>query len=155
MGATLPPEHEWTPERFRELYAALTPEQKKAAAERFNSDPRDTAQPEAMAGLLEKIYARKLHKPETADLLLDIMRRCQTGEARIKGILPPDTTVAHKTGSIGGSVNDVGIVTLPADAGHVVMALFVKEGSKPEVSERAIAQIARAVYDYFLFVSQN
>ena len=155
MGATLPPEKDWTPELFRKLYADVTPDQRRIANDRFNHDERDTAQPDAMASLLERIYARKLHKPETADLLLDIMRRCQTGDARIKGMLPPDTIVAHKTGSIGGTVNDVGILTLPGDAGHVVLAMFVKQGSKPEVSERTIAQISRAVYDYFLFTSKN
>jgi beta-lactamase class A len=151
MGATLPPEKAWTPERLSKLSDAVTPEQRKQASDRFNQDPRDTAQPNAMAALLEKIYHRELHKPETADLLLDILYRCQTGEARIKGILPPGTEVGHKTGSIGGTINDVGIVNLPDNAGHVVLALFVKQGSKSEASERAIAQISRAVYDYFLF----
>jgi beta-lactamase class A len=66
-------------------------------------------------------------------------------------MLPPGTEVAHKTGSIGGTINDVGILNLPDNAGHVVLALFVKQGSKSEASERAIAQISRAVYDYFLF----
>jgi beta-lactamase class A len=129
----------------------VTQEQRTAANDRFNQDPRDTAQPAAMAALLEKIYARKLLKPDTGDLLLDIMSRCQTGEARIRGILPPKTAVAHKTGSIGGSINDVGILTLPDDAGHVVLAVFIKQGSKEEVNERTIAQISRAIYDYFLF----
>jgi beta-lactamase class A len=151
IGATLGPENEWTPERFSKLLDAATPEQRKQASERFNQDPRDTSQPNAMAALLEKIYHRQLHKPETAALLLDILYRCQTGEARIKGMLPPGTEVAHKTGSIGGTINDVGILNLPDNAGHVVLALFVKQGSKSEVSERAIAQISRAVYDYFLF----
>ncbi len=155
IGATPPPEKSWTPEMWNKLYQSVPPDQKRAAAEKFNHDDRDTAQPDAMATLLEKIYARKLHKPETADLLLDIMRRCQTGDARIKGMLPPDTIVAHKTGSIGGSINDVGILTLPGNAGHVVLAMFVKEASKPEVSERTIAQISRAVYDYFLFTEMN
>jgi beta-lactamase class A len=151
IGATLPPEQDWTPEVFRSAYAAVTQEQRTAANDRFNQDPRDTAQPAAMAALLEKIYARKLLKPDTGDLLLDIMSRCQTGEARIRGILPPKTAVAHKTGSIGGSINDVGILTLPDDAGHVVLAVFIKQGSKEEVNERTIAQISRAIYDYFLF----
>jgi beta-lactamase class A len=79
------------------------------------------------------------------------MRRCQTGDARIKGMLPPETVVAHKTGSIGGTVNDVGIVTLPGNAGHVVLALFVKQGSQTESSEKVIAQLSRTIYDYFLF----
>ncbi len=154
-GARLPPEREWTPDLWPKLYAAVPDDEKKAAADRFNQDERDTAQPDAMAALLEKICERKLHKPETADLLLDIMRRCQTGDARIKGMLPPGTIVEHKTGSIGGTVNDVGIVTLPGNAGHVVLAAFIKQGSKPELSERTIAQIARAVYDFFLFTSVN
>ena len=151
VGATLPPEKEWSTESFHKAFEAVTPEQQKQAHDRFNHDARDTAQPDAMAALLEKIYHRQLHKPDSAALLLDILYRCQTGEARIKGILPPGTEVAHKTGSIGGTVNDVGIINLPDDAGHVILALFVKEGSKSENSERAIAQISRAVYDYFLF----
>lgn len=155
LGADLPPEKDWTPELFGKLYSAVPPAARAAAEAKFNTDPRDTAQPSAMADLLLKIYSKKLHKPETAELLLDIMRRCQTGDARIKGMLPPETVVAHKTGSIGGTINDVGIVTLPDNAGHVVLALFVKQGTKSETSERAIAQIARAVYDYFLYVRSS
>ncbi len=150
-GAKLPAESTWTPDLWGKLFAGISLADARAAADRFNSDTKDTAQPDAMAALLERIYARKLHQPATADLLLDIMRRCRTGEARIKGILPPGTELAHKTGSIGGTVNDVGIVTLPGDAGHVVLAVFVKQGSVAETSEKTIAQISRAVYDYFLF----
>ncbi|HML15490.1 MAG TPA: class A beta-lactamase [Bryobacteraceae bacterium] len=154
-GATLPPEQDWTPEAFRAANRAVTPEQRAAANDRFNHDPRDTSQPDAMEALLEKIYARNILKPESADLLLDIMSRCQTGAARIKGILPPQTPVAHKTGSLGGAIDDVGIITLPDNAGHVIVALFIKQGSQEEVSERTIAQISRAIYDYFLFTPQG
>jgi len=150
-GLTLPPENQWTPDGWGKLFETVSEDQEKQAHARFNDDPRDTAQPDAMAGLLEKIWHKQLHKPESADLLLDILYRCRTGDARIKGILPPGTGVAHKTGSIGGTVNDVGIVDLPDGAGHVVLALFVKKGTKPEASERAIAQISRALYDYFLY----
>ena len=155
VGATLPPENEWRPDLFDKIFDAVPDDKEKQARERFDQDPRDTSQPVAMAALLEKIYHKQLHKPATADLLLDILYRCRTGDARIKGILPPGTEVAHKTGSIGGTVNDVGIINLPDDAGHVVLALFVKQGTKSEASERAIAQIARAVYDYFLFTKNK
>ena len=65
---------------------------------------------------------------------------------------PAGTIVAHKTGTIGGTTNDVGIITLPDDAGHVVIAAFVKGSSRPvESRERAIAEVSRAVYDFFLF----
>lgn len=155
IGATVPAEKDSTPGGWGKVFDAVPPEQRKQAADRFNQDERDTSQPNAMAGLLEKIYHRELHKPETAALLLDILYRCRTGDARIKGLLPPGTEVAHKTGTIGGTVNDVGIVNLPDDAGHVVLALFVKQGSKEEDSERAIAQISRAIYDYYLFTPQK
>ena len=148
----LPPESEWNPQMFRSLMRAVPGDQRHQAMRRFDSDPRDTAQPDAMRALLEKIYARSLHKPESADLLLDIMRRCQTGDARLKGLLPAGAEVAHKTGTIGMSVDDVGILTLPDNAGHVALAVFVKSSEKEEKDrERAIAEIGRAVFDYFLF----
>jgi beta-lactamase class A len=151
-GYTLPPEREWTPGLFQKLYEATTPESRRAAARKFEADPRDTSTPEAMGMLLERIYRGDLLKPESRALLIDILERCQTGETRLKGILPPKTVVAHKTGSIGGSANDVGIITLPDDAGHIAIAVFVKSSEKGSAErERAIAQIARAVYDFFLY----
>ena len=151
-GYNLPPETEWTPELFKKLYQATTPESRRAAAAKFAADSRDTTTPEAMGVLLERIYRGDLLKRESGALLLDIMERCRTGEARLKGILPAETTVAHKTGTIGGITNDVGIITLPDGAGHIAIAVFVKSLEKDIAErERAIAQIARAVYDYFFF----
>jgi beta-lactamase class A len=80
------------------------------------------------------------------------MRRCRTGEARLRGILPEGTEIAHKTGTIGRTTNDVGIITLPDSAGHVAIAVFVKSSEKDvPARERTIAEIARSVHDFFLF----
>lgn len=118
----------------------------------FNEDPRDTSTPAAMSDLLRMIWDRKLLSEESSALLLDIMYRCKTGEARLKGALPPGTQVAHKTGTIGQTTNDVGVVDLPDGAGHVVVAVYVKESERSvEERERVVAQIARAVHDYFVF----
>lgn len=150
--SNLPPEDQWTPATFRAAFAAVKLEEQKAAAKRFDADPRDTSTPDSMAALLEKIYRKELLKPESADLLLDIMHRCRTGEARLRGLLPQGTRIAHKTGTIGGTTNDVGIITLPDNAGHVAIAVFVKSSEKEGTArERAIAEIARAVHDFFLF----
>ena len=130
----------------------LNDEERKAAAKKFDADIRDTSTPEAMAELLVKIYRKEIMKPASAELLYDIMRRCQTGDVRLKGILPAGTEVAHKTGTIGGTTNDVGIITLPDNAGHVAIAVFIKSSEKEMAQrERVIAEIARAVHDYFLF----
>jgi beta-lactamase class A len=153
LGVTnLPPEDRWSPEVFAAAFSAVKPEDQKAAGKKFDDDPRDTSTPDAMASLLERIYRKNILKPETSDLLLDIMRRCRTGEARLRGLLPEGTEIAHKTGTIGGTANDVGIITLPDNAGHVVVAAFVKSSQKDvPARERAIAEIARAVHDFFLF----
>ena len=153
IGATgLPPEDQWTPDVFTKAFRAVSPIEQRAAGRRFDSDQRDTSTPDGMAALLERIYRKDLLKKESAELLLDIMNRCRTGDARLKGLLPPGTEVAHKTGTIGGSTNDVGIITLPDNAGHVAIAAFVKSSEKDVVArERAIAEVARAVHDFFLF----
>jgi len=79
------------------------------------------------------------------------MARCRTGGKRLKGMLPDSTPIAHKTGTIGGTVNDVGIITLP-DASRIVVVVFVKKSDRPVADrERAIAQVARAIYDFYLF----
>ncbi len=152
VGIELPPRSEWNPAMFGELSQATTPEQRDSAEAVFDSDPRDTATPDGMATLLARLWRGKILSDSSSKLLLDIMRRSTTGANRLKGLLTPDAEVAHKTGTIGGTTNDVGIITLPHDAGHVVTVVFVK-GSELEVPERerAIAHIARAVHDYFVF----
>ena len=144
---------EATPEAWEKAFDAVPADVKKAAAARFDSDPRDTSTPRAMVALLERLYKKDAISRASSELLLDVMLRCRTGAGRLKGYLPPDAPVAHKTGTIGGTTNDVGIVTLPEGAGHVAIAVFVKASDKeiPE-REKVIAQIARSVYDFFLFV---
>ncbi len=142
-----------TPEGWGKALDAVSAERKKAAAARFDADPRDTSTPRAMVALLERVHRKDALSAASSELLLDIMLRCRTGPNRLKGFLPPDTPVAHKTGTIGGITNDVGILALPVGAGHVAVAVFVKSSEKeiPE-REKVIAQVARAVYDFFLFV---
>jgi beta-lactamase class A len=154
VGVTnLPPESELTPRAFNALMRGVSSDAQKAAAEAFYKDRRDTSTPDGMAKLLESVWRGRALSKASTDLLLDIMRRCETGPNRIKGLLTPDIVVRHKTGTLGiGVANDVGIIDLPNGAGHLVLTVFVKESTRSaELQERAIAQIARAAYDYFLF----
>lgn len=141
------------PAEYRTLLEAERDDAATAALNAvFNADPRDTSTPAAMSDLLRMIWNRELLSEESSALLLDIMYRCRTGEARLKGALPPGTQVAHKTGTIGQTTNDVGIVDLPDGAGHVVAVVYVKESERTvEERERVVAQIARALHDYFVF----
>jgi beta-lactamase class A len=153
QGVTLPPSDQWTVGFYDKLEASTTPESRRAAALKLETDPRDTSTPEAMVNLLTQIYQAKALKPASRDLLLAVMERCRGGLARIKGYLPPATVVAHKTGSLNASAtDDVGIITLPGDAGHIVIAVFITASAQAAAErEQTIAHLSRTVYDYFLF----
>jgi beta-lactamase class A len=116
----------------------------------FEADPRDTAMPTAMVDLLAKLLASPLLKDSSRTFLIGVMERCETGKDRIKGMLPERTVVAHKTGTLGGSINDVGMITLPEGRGHLLIAVYTKQSDLPEAKrEHAIAEIGRSTYDYF------
>ncbi|HUU37892.1 MAG TPA: class A beta-lactamase [Candidatus Desulfaltia sp.] len=120
----------------------------------FSLEIKDQSTPSAMNTLLTKIWKKEILDPESCDLIISIMLRCQTGQGRIKGELPPGTAVAHKTGTIAGTVNDAGIITLPDGQGHVALTVFSKNFSeKTEDVEKIIAEVARLVYDYFYFTN--
>ncbi|GAB4029279.1 class A beta-lactamase [Spirosoma gilvum] len=152
-GITLPPVDQWTLGFYARLDSATTPDMKQKASIKLAADPRDTSTPEAMVNLLAQIYRGTALKPESRALLLGVMERCRGGAARLKGYLPPNTIIAHKTGSLNGiATDDVGIITLPDDAGHIAIAVFVGNSPMPLAErEQVIAQSARAVYDYFLY----
>jgi beta-lactamase class A len=143
--------------QFARLSRAVTDSGRRAALATFLGDPRDTSSPDAMARLLEQVWRRQALSPASSELLLDVMYRCDTGAERLKGLLPPGTRVAHKTGSLapaqgipgGRTVNDVGIIDLPGGAGHLLVAAFVKDADDAPRAERAIAHLARSAYDYF------
>jgi beta-lactamase class A len=151
----MPPESEWTLARLRALWDAVPAAEREAAVARYATDPRDTATPDAMADLLARAQRGETLSADTTALLLRVMTGASTGVLRIKGRLPAGTPVAHKSGSMGGTTNDVGIITLP-DKTHVAIAIFVKASPKThEAREPAIAEIARTVYDYFLVGSRQ
>jgi len=147
----------WTGGRFDRAkwdrqFGALSPARRDSAAYYYARDPRDHTTPRAMLTLLTKLWKGELLNQENTAALLDIMYRCETGAGRIKGMLPRGTRVAHKTGTYPGTANDVGIIDLP-DGTHVAVALYLKQSSKVQGKdlEDALAQSARAVYDWFLF----
>ncbi|MBP7376275.1 MAG: class A beta-lactamase [Pyrinomonadaceae bacterium] len=75
------------------------------------------------------------------------------GQKRLKGNLPKNSVVAHKTGTGGtqngitGATNDVGIVTMP-NGKHIAIAVFVSDSPADEMTREAvIARIAKACWD--------
>jgi len=121
------------------------------ANDQFNKTDKDIARPSDMNRILEKLYLGEIVDRATSDEIIEILKECQTGAARIPGLLPADTVIAHKSGTIGGSVNDTGIVFLPYNAGHLAVTVFMKDARATTADrERVIADITRYAYDYFV-----
>jgi len=88
--------------------------------------------------------------------LLETMINTTTGMGRLKGLLPPNAVVAHKTGSSGANkkgitaaANDIGIVYVDKENWYVI-SVFVTQSSEIEtVNDQIIAEINKAVWDYF------
>jgi beta-lactamase class A len=119
------------------------------------------ATPQSMTQLLIKFYKGNILSKNSYDFLLKTMTETTTGPKRLKGLLPSDAVVAHKTGYSGANkegvmaaVNDVGIITLP-NGQHFAIAVFVTNTTENlETSERIIAEIAKMAWDYFKIQTQ-
>jgi beta-lactamase class A len=155
FGVTrFPKAKEWTPTLLDELRSKVPPARRLAAMRAFAADPRDTATPLATVDLLKRIYRGEILSPASTARLIQILEATTTGAARLKGMLPAGTVVAHKTGTtateqgFNAGTNDVGVITLPDHAGRFAIAVYVK-GSTASLAdrERIIARIARAAFD--------
>ncbi len=118
------------------------------------------ATPEAAVDLLQLIFPVQKENDDriycldaTYDLVYQRMLESKPGPNRLKGLLPPGTPVAHKTGTggtrnrINSATNDIGIITLP-NGKHVAIAVFVGDSSADEKTrELVIAKAAKAVWD--------
>jgi len=146
-------ERTFSPADYGVLAAAeRSADQRQVNVRHWNRDPRDTASARSMAGLLQRLWQGEVLSPETTRVLQDIMQATYSGAARLKGHLPRKTVVAHKTGTVGDVINDVGVITLPGGRGHVVAVVYVMSEADSALREDLIAQLARAAHDYFLFV---
>ncbi|HEY8935082.1 MAG TPA: class A beta-lactamase, subclass A2 [Cyclobacteriaceae bacterium] len=105
--------------------------------------------------LLQKFYEGAILSKKSHDFLWQLMVESVKSE-RLKGLLPNETIVAHKSGTsdtnengITAAVNDIGIIITP-DKKPIFIAIFVSD-SKETASdnEKIIAEIAKAAWDYF------
>lgn len=116
---------------------------------------KNWAQPTAMVALLKALYEGRGLTPTSRAFLLKIMTETTTGPNRLKGLLPPGTEVAHKTGASGtekgltAATNDVGLITLP-NGHHIAIAVFMADSKADTATREAvIAQIAKAVWEHW------
>lgn len=112
-------------------------------------DVRTSSTPRSMLALLAAIDKGKVLSDASRAVLLGTMSRTTTGSRRIRAGLPAGTLVAHKTGTLAGVTNDVGIIRMP-DGRHLALVVFVTgpEGHGPH--NVLISRIAQTVYNGYL-----
>lgn len=112
--------------------------------------------PLAMNELL-LIFHNGTYLSEQGETLLEQMMSVSNKwfDTRIKGLLPAETILVHKTGTsrtydrLTRATNDAGIITLP-DGSHIAISVFVSDAYETQQQrEMTIAKAARAAYDYW------
>lgn len=108
----------------------------------------NTGSPADLARLLMLLQKGEVLAPPQLEVLLGLMSRVVTGDRRLRAGVPAGTSVADKTGTGPSTTNDVGLVTLPGDRGHLALAVMLDGAKLPaEKQEDLIAEVARAAYD--------
>lgn len=145
-----------TPQRLAELMRDTPRPERQAAMSRFYAERLDTATPAAVLALLDAVWRGRTLGADSTRLLVDIMKRCETGRRRIKGGLPAGTVVAHKTGTLQpGTTNDAGGIWLPG-GGVLLLVVMIKRSPLPlQAQERVIADIAGAAYHHFTLLAHR
>lgn len=105
--------------------------------------------------VLKKLYTQQVLKKESKYFLIKILEETSTGPKRLKGELPKDIAVAHKTGTSftengkTPATNDVGVITLPNNE-HIIVSILVSDSYEDDkTNEKIIADIAKASFDYY------
>ncbi|RVT96566.1 class A beta-lactamase, subclass A2 [Mucilaginibacter limnophilus] len=110
----------------------------------------------AINQLLGIMYKGSALSKRSNDFLWKIMLETSTGPKRLKGLLPNDAKVVHKTGTspvnndgLAAATNDAGIMILP-NGRHIAISVFITDSYADNAKrESVIAQIAKAVWDEY------
>ncbi|KKP23886.1 MAG: Beta-lactamase [candidate division TM6 bacterium GW2011_GWF2_28_16] len=132
------------------LINSVTVQNRSKALQKFYVDKKDTTTPKEMVNFLTQLFEKKLLSEDSTNFLLQSMLKCHWGKEKIPGLLPQGTKIWHKTGRMDKITSDVGIVELPKNKGHLVIALYTnKSKSSIDIQERKMAQISKLLFDYF------
>lgn len=128
---------------------------RRAAFEGYLADPVDGATPVGIAEALARLARGELLSPVTTELLLHTLRQTHSGPRRLKGGVPPDWSIGHKTGTgqfFAGEqsgYNDVGILTSP-DGHRYTAAVMIGRTREPTLARMRMMQqvsLATARFD--------
>jgi len=98
-----------------------------------------------MVLFFDKLQKGELANAENTQKMLEFLKKQQLND-KIPADLPNNIVIAHKTGELGLFSHDAGIVYTPK--GDYIIAVLSKSDT-PAAAEKRIADVSKAVYDYF------
>lgn len=125
----------------------VTPEKQAEAEREFAKVMKDVSSPRDMALLLEKIYKGEAAGRESCQMMMTILGQ-QMFNQRLPRYLPESSRMAHKTGTIGSTTNDAGVMFVRGNP--IAIAVFTVEKRAPRGEiEELMGRLTRVVYDFF------
>ncbi len=107
--------------------------------------------PDEMIRLCEAVYRKQIFSPAACDEMLEHLRACDDKD-KFPKLLPPETKIAFKTGSLADTRTAAGIIECPGGPVAVCVLSYENEDKRwvpDNAGNRLCAEIARAVYDHF------
>ena len=126
--------------RVNASIAALGMETTHYSLERMTTSAGD------MLRLLELIARGKAVSPAASADMLHLLLRQRVND-RLPRLLPSTVQVAHKTGNLPGTVNDVGVLYGPSST--IAIAALVSDTPDEAAAATGIARAALAAFTYF------
>ena len=154
---TIFPPGDFSDEELRELAREMDYPADSLAAAR--DERNNVASPRAMTTLLRKMHAQEATDAAGWDGMLEIMQQQQLKQ-RLGRYLPPEVTVATKTGTILSTANDCGFFFLPNGA-EIALTCYALWDAAPAWNdaraswagminvESAIGEVGWAVYEHY------
>jgi beta-lactamase class A len=110
------------------------------------NDPRDTTTPAAMVATLQRLLLGNALSTSSRELLLDWLKKCQTGTHRIRAGLPQDWPVGDKTGTGANSAANDNAIAFPPGRAPVLIATYLSgSGASADALNDAHARIGGVV----------
>jgi beta-lactamase class A len=103
--------------------------------------------PRELSGLLEIIHSGRALDPTHTKDYFDLIS--QPKDSLFNRALPPAVRIADKPGSLDGVRCDAGLIEIPGRP-FVMTVMTTYLGKNNDDGERAVKDVARAVYDYFV-----
>jgi beta-lactamase class A len=139
--------------RYRKSEAELFADAR--AGRTFARGGDNAGTPNGVADLLRELALGHYLSLDATNEMLLMLAASHTGDARLRAGLPPDASLAHKTGTsdtVGGvtdATNDAGILTLPDGRRIVIVAFLAGARGDASVRDAVLAAVAGAVYEAF------